>query len=373
MKSVVVIGSGIMGLAHAITAREANYAVTLLERSTRPLGASVRNFGTLWPIGLAFGPEREQAMFGLSRWSELSKKAGFWADQCGSVSLAYRAEAWWVLQEFFEFPKAQQEGFEMLTAADVEARYPLVNPEGLCGALFSPHEMCIHPSDAIEALIQYARHLGVHFEFGSCAIKVQDDAVEMADGRSFAFDHCVIAAGDEMQLLFPDELKRAHLSPCKLQMMRSHSIGERLGAIFVSDLTLAHYPAFRHCPSLGALQRSLEQTAAEYIKWGIHVIAAQHDNGMLTLGDTHEYATDFSPEHSMHLDALVLEALAAFVRIPNLRISSCWNGIYLKSTIGQTQVVIKPRERVTMVTAMGGLGMTLSWGMARKTINTWKE
>jgi hypothetical protein len=41
--------------------------------------------------------------------------------------------------------------------------------------------------------------------------------------------------------------------------------------------------------------------------------------------------------------------------------------------VGQTQVVLRPRERVTMVTAMGGLGMTLSWGLARKTVESWQN
>jgi hypothetical protein len=47
--------------------------------------------------------------------------------------------------------------------------------------------------------------------------------------------------------------------------------------------------------------------------------------------------------------------------------------VYLKSTVGETQVVLHPRERVTMVTAMGGLGMTLSWGLAARTVEGWRS
>lgn len=93
-EKVLVVGSGILGLAHAITAREAGHEVTLVERDGRPLGASVRNFGTLWPIGCAAGPEREQALEGARRWGELAGEAGFWIDRRGSLSLAYREEAW---------------------------------------------------------------------------------------------------------------------------------------------------------------------------------------------------------------------------------------------------------------------------------------
>jgi len=71
------------------------------------------------------------------------------------------------------------------------------------------------------------------------------------------------------------------------------------------------------------------------------------------------------------VDDLILDALRDFVRVPDLRIASRWQGTYLKSKIGQTQVVLHPRERVTMITAMGGLGMTLSWGLAQRTIASW--
>jgi len=36
-------------------------------------------------------------------------------------------------------------------------------------------------------------------------------------------------------------------------------------------------------------------------------------------------------------------------------------------------VVLHPRNNVTMVTAMGGLGMTLSWGLAQQTVAGWSK
>jgi hypothetical protein len=69
---------------------------------------------------------------------------------------------------------------------------------------------------------------------------------------------------------------------------------------------------------------------------------------------------------------MVLENLATFTRLPGLKIASRWQGTYLKSTIGQLQVILQPRDRITMVTAMGGLGMTLSWGLAQKTVQSWE-
>jgi FAD dependent oxidoreductase TIGR03364 len=366
---VLVVGSGIVGLAHAITAREAGCEVRVIERDGRALGASVRNFGTLWPIGCAFGPERDQALFGVRRWQELAAEAGFWTSARGSLSLAYREEAWAVLNEF----AGASDGFELLDASAVMRRFPAANPRGLRGALFSPVETAVHPPSAIAALTAHARRLGVIFHFGKPVVRVLDDVVECADGDRLGFDRLVIAAGDEMRLLFPAELAAANIRRCRLQMMRTvpQPAGFDLGAIFVSDLTLCHYPAFRDCPSTAKLRARLEAELPRHRDWGVHVIAAQHHDGTLTLGDSHEYADDFDPDSHAEVEELIHGALRDFVRLPDLRIASRWHGVYLKSTLGQTQVVLHPRERVTMVTAMGGLGMTLSWGLARQTVQSW--
>jgi FAD dependent oxidoreductase TIGR03364 len=366
---VLIIGSGIIGLAHAITAREAGCEVLLIERDGRALGASVRNFGTLWPIGCAFGPEREQAMFGVKRWKESAAGAGFWIKPQGSLSLAYREEAWAVLKEF-----AGASGeFALLNADEVMHRFPAANPQGLRGALHSMAETVVHPPSAIAALTDHARRIGVTMHFGTPVVKVHDDAVETSDGRRFAFDHLVVAAGEEMRLLFPAELAAAQVQRCRLQMMRTvpQPAGFDLGSILVSDLTLCHYPAFRDCPSTPKLRARLEAELPRHRDWGVHVIAAQHHDGSLTLGDSHEYGDDFAPDSHTEVDELILSALRDFVCVPDLRIVSRWHGVYLKSKIGQTQVVLHPRERVTMVTAMGGLGMTLSWGLAQQTITSW--
>ncbi|WP_046385607.1 FAD-dependent oxidoreductase, partial [Kitasatospora aureofaciens] len=42
---VVIVGAGIIGLAHAFEALSNGLSVTVLDRDRRPVGASVRNFG----------------------------------------------------------------------------------------------------------------------------------------------------------------------------------------------------------------------------------------------------------------------------------------------------------------------------------------
>jgi D-hydroxyproline dehydrogenase subunit beta len=371
-KQVVIVGSGIIGLAHALMAREAGYEVVVFERNARPLGATIRNFGTIWPIGCVPGPERDQALFGAAYWRDLAKRAGIWHDECGSLSLAYREAAWQVLQEFSS-SLGDENGYELLARDQVLQRFPAANPDGLRGALRGEAELVLHTPSATPLLVDFIRAQGVVFHFGTPVVRVHESEVETSAGERYFFDHLLIAAGEEMRLLFPKELQEAEIQPCRLQMMRTvpQPEGFRLGAIMVSDLTLCHYPAFRDCPSVAILRQQIESELPDHIKQGVHVIAAQHQDGTLTIGDSHEYGNDLDPASHDCVDDLILDTLATFVGLPDPRVATRWQGTYLKSTRGVTQVVLHPRENVTMVTAMGGLGMTLSWGLAKKTVEHW--
>lgn len=373
---VVVIGAGILGQAHALAARERGYDVTVLERSERPLGASVRNFGTLWPIGCTPGPEREQALFGVARWRALGAQLGIDVRARGALSLAYRDEARQLLDEFVTQAHMADGGFELLTPEDAARRFPAVQPDGLAGALYSDAEAVVPPATAMARLAQHLAAEGCALHFETVAVRVHEDAVECSDGRTFPFDRLLIAAGEDTRTLFPREIAAAEVRRCKLQMMRTvpQPAGFDLGAIMVSDLTLCHYPAFRDCPSRAQLQARLDRELPRHREHGVHVIAAQHPDGSLVLGDSHEYASgDFSPDLLMDVDDLVLAALRDFVRVPDLRIAARWPGFYLKSTNDTAQQVLQPRERVQLITAMGGLGMTLSWGLAERTVTAWQE
>ncbi len=372
-QQVVIVGSGFLGLSHAILAREAGYRVCVFERSGRPLGASVRNFGAVWPVGCVAGTERDQALFGVETWQRVAARARIWHDPCGSLSLAFREEAWAVLREFKR--EIDSPEFEQLDRDAVLRRFPAANPEGLHGALFSRSELVVQPPRAMAGLVDYATSLGVEFHFGSPVVAVQEDRVTTSSGHERAFDHLLVAAGEEMRLLFPRELAAAGVQPCHLQMLRTAPVpgGGRLGAVVVGDLTLCHYPAFRTCPSLPALRERLDRELAGFRDHGVHIIVAQHDDHRLTLGDSHHYGSDPDPGSRQVVDDLILAGARSLLSMPLPAIESRWVGTYLKSTEGVTQVVLRPRERVTLVAAMGGLGMTLGWGLARQEVARWRS
>src|SRR5262249_35166102 len=85
-----IVGAGIVGLAHAYHLARRGRRVIVLERGERAQGASVRNFGMLWPIGQPAGPPRKLALRSLEIWRQVLQASGLWHDSAGSLHLAYR-------------------------------------------------------------------------------------------------------------------------------------------------------------------------------------------------------------------------------------------------------------------------------------------
>jgi len=70
-KSAIVIGAGIVGLATARALGARGYRVTVFERDEKAVGASIRNFGMVWPIGQPVGKLYDRAMKSRGFWKEL--------------------------------------------------------------------------------------------------------------------------------------------------------------------------------------------------------------------------------------------------------------------------------------------------------------
>ncbi|MCA9036858.1 MAG: FAD-dependent oxidoreductase, partial [Planctomycetaceae bacterium] len=221
---VAIVGAGIVGLAHAWSAAERGCRVTVFERNTRASGASIRNFGMVWPIGQPAGACYETASISRARWLSAAEKAGIWVNSCGSIHLAHRDDEWAVLQEFAS--KADSLGIEceLLTPQQVHCKTPAANPEGLLGGLFSPAELCVNPREATRTLPEFLReqlHVAFHFNTHVRHIECSESAVSVvaSNGLRDEFDRVVVCCGAELQVLFPEVLQQAGLRLCKLQMM----------------------------------------------------------------------------------------------------------------------------------------------------------
>jgi FAD dependent oxidoreductase TIGR03364 len=364
---VAVVGAGILGLAHAYHLARQGKSVLVVERHHRAQGASVRNFGMLWPIGQPAGPLYDLARRSLEIWLEVLPAAGLWHQRTGSLHLAYHDDEAQVLGEFLRAQSSR--GYSWLAPEYVRARYHAVNPAGLKGGLWSAVETCVDPREVVARLPSWLTSaFNVQFAFDCQALAYERPMLTTSRGN-YQADTLVVCGGDDFQTLFPEAFAGSALAKCKLQMLRSAPLTEgwRLGPMLAAGLTLRHYRAFASCATLPELCRRLDAEMPDFHRFGIHVMASQNGRGELTLGDSHEYGDDVDPFNKDEVDGLILAYLARFLQAPGLRIAERWFGSYAKHAT-EPYLVLRPRPAVTIVTGVGGAGMTLSFGLAEKVV-----
>ena len=98
---VAIVGGGILGLAFALEATRRQKKVTVFESNPRARGASVQNFGMIYPLGMRPRKIFERAMRTRNLWLELGQSAKFWFNPCGSLLVASSKEEIVVLEECF--------------------------------------------------------------------------------------------------------------------------------------------------------------------------------------------------------------------------------------------------------------------------------
>lgn len=363
---VVIVGSGILGLAHARAAALAGLSVEVIEQTTTPVGASIRNFGMIWPIGQPAGELKNLALRSREIWLEVAETIGLFADPCGSLQLAEHEVEGKILKEFHELNPDQT---ELLAPEEAVARFPILNPEFLHSALFSRTELCVNPREALRKLpAAIAKEHGVRFSFDEAVIGIQDKVVTTTR-RTVEASHIFVCPGANFKVLFPDFFKRHGVQQCMLQMLQlAPSDPEtRLETMIAGGLTLGHYSGFRDCPSFAELKQFHEESYAEFVKRGIHVMASQHAESEVTVGDSHLYGQDLLPFSEESTDEMILGYLRKMILCEDWNVSSRWQGTYAKHP-SMPLLTERVGPATTVVSSPGGAGMTLSFGFAERNI-----
>lgn len=369
-KKAIVIGAGIVGLATARALAVRGYKVKVMERTHKAVGASIRNFGMIWPVGQPDGELYERAMLSRSIWKELCDEAKIWYDEVGSLHMAYAEDELAVITEFAEQTAASRQ-CRILTAEETAIKSAAVVTTGLMGALWSPDEMIVDPRKAIEALPSWLQEkYGVEFIWGKVVTDIAYPAV-YSGTQEWEADRIFVCSGADFETLYPQLFAAAPLTKCKLQMMRmgAQPAHERIGPSLCGALSLAHYKGFAVAPSLQQLKLRFEKDYTAYLQWGIHVMVSQNQAGELTVGDSHEYGLTHDPFDKQFINRLILDYLQQFARFRNETIIETWNGVYPKLTNGEPHLILEPEEGVTVINGLGGAGMTLSFGLCEQLIS----
>jgi FAD dependent oxidoreductase TIGR03364 len=368
--SAIVIGAGIVGLATARALSVKGYTIKIFERTHKATGASIRNFGMIWPVGQPEGELYNRAKRSRSIWQSIGDTGAFWYDPAGSLHLAYHEDEWQVLQELFENFRSHR-SVQLLTPAEVKEKSCAVIPQNLKGGLFSSSELIVDPREAIGALPAFLEEkYEVEFYWGKCVSYISDNTVYVGNNETYEADIIFVCGGSDFETLYPEVFASTSITKCKLQMMRFAAQPDnwRIGPALCGGLSLIHYKSFTAAPSLARLKQRYIDEMPDYLEMGIHVMVSQNGNGELVVGDSHEYGLTHDPFDREYINKMIVDYLGSFAQFRDNRITETWNGVYAKRTDGETDLFISPEPGVYIITGVGGAGMTLSFGLAEELV-----
>jgi len=360
---LVVVGAGIVGLAHAVHAVERGLSVVVVERDDAAVGASIRNFGH-GCVTAQTGPALRCARRARADWLRLAGEAGYWAAESGTVVAARAEDELAVLREFAERAPLP---VRLLDAGGVRALVPLDAPE-LLGGAYLAGDVRVNPREAVPAIAAHLARSGVRFLWRTSALGWADGRLLTSRGTVEA-PRIVAAVGHDVDRLLPELAEDVGVRRCALQMLRVDSPGgRRFAPAVLTGLSLLRYSGFAACPSIPALRARFAATAPHLLEADLNLMFTQWPDGLLTIGDTHARAVTHPPFHDEALDSLLLAEIARLLGVPSLAVRERWRGVY--ATGPEEFLVHRPEPGVAVVAVTTGIGMTTAFGLAHEIVET---
>ncbi|MGE8615123.1 MAG: TIGR03364 family FAD-dependent oxidoreductase [Achromobacter veterisilvae] len=366
---VIVVGAGMLGIAHAWAAAKRGLSVAVIERSRQAHGATIRNFGQVIVTGQAPGTMLSHAQQSRELWLDLADKAGFHVRANGALVLARNVDEADVLQEFAD-TRLRQEGYraDLLSAREVAGLYrgQLAHH---CLALRGHDDLQIYSREALPAITHYLQSsLGVDFITGTLARAVEKGEVSTSAG-DFKGTHVFVCPGHDYLTLLPELFAPLDLEVTRLQMLRavfdSHPIA-LLDRPLLTGLSCVHYGAFSDLPTAQALRGVIQARTPMLLENGIHLLISPTPYGELIIGDSHRYGQDAPPFNDEAVDNAMLD-LASQALGARLRVVERWQGVY--GAHGPAPFSVMPVDPATTVAVMhSGVGMTVGLAIGERTV-----
>jgi D-hydroxyproline dehydrogenase subunit beta len=379
---VVIIGAGIIGLAHAAHAVANGLTVTILERDHHAAGASVRNFGHCC-ITAQSGDLYELAQTSRKYWLEFAERAGFWAAETGAVVLARTDAELAVLRELSDMREPGQ--VELLSPAETRQRLGAGSAEehddgpagsvtwpGLAGGAFLRDDLRVDPRTTVARLAEWlSRQPGVEFHWNTSALGFSRDAdlatVHTSRG-TFTANQVFVCVGHDVDYLFPDLAAEHRIQRCALQMsLAAKASGIEFAPAVLTATSMLRYPAFTDMPAAAALRKEVQESQPELLQIGANVMFTQRPDGTVILGDSHHYHSTVEPFLDETVTTTLNTEIEARIGQP-LQILQRWQGIYASSDVAPI-LVREVQPGITVVSVTSGVGMTLSFGLAHRNVS----
>lgn len=360
---LAIVGAGIVGLAHAYDAVTRGLTVVVLDRDDRAVGATIRNFGHIGTTAHS-GRALELALVARERWLDLGRKAGFDVRECGTLVLARADDEQAVLEEL---ATARGADHVRLLARDEVSSLP-VSGTDVVAAAHLPLDLRVDPRAAAAAIAAWLADEGVDFHWRTSVASIEptstgDSVIVHTSRGPVRSRRVVVAAGHDIDRLYPDLADARGVTRCRLQMLEVASPGGiHIEPAVLTGLSMLRYGAFTSTTAAEAVRRRFATDHPELLEVEMNLMLTQRPDGSLILGDTHHYATTHQPFDEEH-DAHLLLREGARLLGTDLTVLRRWRGVYASSS--QTDFLVEsPDPSVRLVAVTSGIGMTTALGLA---------
>ncbi|MGC5025792.1 TIGR03364 family FAD-dependent oxidoreductase [Tsukamurella sp. DT100] len=358
---VLVVGAGVVGLAHAVEALDRGLTVTVVERDSRAVGASIRNFGHACVTGQT-GDLAELAHLARERWLDLDGRAGLGARATGGLAVARHATELAVLEEL---AAARPGEVALRTADEVRSELPGGGADDVVGGAALLADLRVDPRVTVARLAAWVdAQDGAEVRFGTAYLGFDGTRAHTSRGP-IAAQRVIVCVGHDLDHLYPHLAEEHRVERCALQMARAADPGAVVTPAVLTATSLLRYPAFAETTSAAALRTRMEADRPDLLDIDANVMFTQRPDGTLLIGDSHHTERTVAP----FLDEAVTETLRAetarVLGVDRLRIIERWQGVYASSPL-HPYLVAEPEERLSVRIVTSGVGMTIAHGLARR-------
>ncbi len=368
----LIVGGGVLGTFHAYQAALQGKSVCIVDRNASPQGSSVRNFGQVVPSGMNLKWQR-YGRKSVEIYQQIQQEFDISLRQNGTIYLASNAEEMTLLEELAAINKANDYASEILTARQCLDKYEGLRTDYVVGGLFFPEEITLEPRIALSRIQAYLVEKGMlDLMPNTLVLDIENNGHECrakaSDGRVFTAERVLVCSGYEFQVLYPELYAKSDLQAVKLQMLQTvPQPTQRLAGSILTGLSIRRYEAFSECPSFANIKKQ-ENPNSLAKEWGVHILFKQATDGSIIIGDTHEYTDAAQPtalgfRQNEDMNRFMMQEAFKIFDLERPMLQETWIGTYSQcknADIFRHQV----DERITLLTGIGGKGMTASAGYA---------
>lgn len=358
---LVVVGAGIVGLAHAVHAVDRGLSVVIVERDQRAVGASIRNFGH-GCFTAQDGDALRFAAHARKAWLRLARAADFSVSETGTVVVARAEDEMAVLEDFHA---SRGDEAVMFDARAVRAKVAI--SASIAGGAWLPRDIRIDPRTAVPAIAAWLARRGVRFHWDTAMHDADAEGITTSRGRVHA-GHVVVAVGHDVNRHFPEIAAQAGVHRCALHMLRTaNPLGGHIDAAVFSGWSMLRYGGFAISPALGSVRERLYADVPNGEAWGLNLMFTQRPDGDLTIGDTHHYELTPGPFQAEERDNLILDQVAGLLGTARPDVHERWQGVY--AAAASPFLVADLASNVRIVSVTSGIGMTTAFGLAAEVLD----